>query len=329
MIVQHAKGTGAAKQARKAAGSAARPGQAIPRLGLTSLDPHGRTDAAATWKRLTGTGRSLVGGANKLWLDGRMHVALDKSVPQINAPQAWSDGYTGKGVTVAVLDSGYDSDHPDLAGRVSVSANFLGGDSAEDDNGHGTHVASTIAGVDSTYRGVAPDASLAVGKVCDNTGSCPTSALLAGIDWAVNTVHAKVVNMSLGEWPTRRTPRSRSSMTCRRAAARCSSSPRAMTASTAPARSAPPPLRTPPSPWARSTPTTNSPRSPAEARARATTRSSPTSRHPASASSPRRWAAATPPRAVRRWRRRTWRAPPHSSPRRTPTGTANRSRRRS
>ncbi|WP_371604361.1 S8 family serine peptidase [Streptomyces sp. NBC_01220] len=199
MIVQHAKGTGAARKARTAAGVAARPGHAIPRLGLTSLDPHGRTDAAATWKRLTaGTGRSLAGGANKLWLDGRMHVALDKSVPQINAPQAWSDGYTGKGVTVAVLDSGYDSDHPDLAGRVSVSSNFLGGDTAEDDNGHGTHVASTIAGVDSTYRGVAPDASLAVGKVCDNTGSCPTSAVLAGIDWAVNTVHAKVVNMSLG-----------------------------------------------------------------------------------------------------------------------------------
>ncbi|MFD8686120.1 S8 family serine peptidase [Streptomyces sp. NPDC059651] len=199
MIVQHAKGSGAAQKARTAAGDAARPGRAIPRLGLTALDPDGRTDATTTWKRLTeGTGRSLAGGASKLWLDGRMHVALDKSVPQIHAPQAWESGYTGKGVTVAVLDSGYDSDHPDLAGRVNTSANFLGGDSAEDDNGHGTHVASTIAGVDSTYRGVAPDASLAVGKVCDNTGLCPTSALLAGIDWAVNTVHAKVVNMSLG-----------------------------------------------------------------------------------------------------------------------------------
>lgn len=199
MIVQHAKGAGAASRARDAAGSAAHPGHAIPRLGLTALDPHDRTDAAGTWKRLTaGTGGSLAGGANKLWLDGRMHVALDRSVPQIHAPEAWGNGYTGKGVTVAVLDSGYDSDHPDLAGRVTVSSNFLGGDTAEDDNGHGTHVASTIAGVDSTYRGVAPDASLAVGKVCDSTGSCPTSALLAGIDWAVNTVHAKVVNLSLG-----------------------------------------------------------------------------------------------------------------------------------
>ncbi|MGW0938538.1 S8 family peptidase [Streptomyces sp. NPDC002666] len=199
MIVQHGKGSGAAQKARTAVGGAARPGRAIPRLGMTAIDPHDGADAATTWKRLTaGTGRSLAGGANKLWLDGRMHVALDKSVPQIHAPEAWDNGYTGKGVTVAVLDSGYDSDHPDLAGRVTVSSNFLGGATAEDDNGHGTHVASTIAGVDSTYRGVAPDASLAVGKVCDNTGLCPTSALLAGLDWAVNTVHAKVVNLSLG-----------------------------------------------------------------------------------------------------------------------------------
>ncbi|MFE6039013.1 S8 family serine peptidase [Streptomyces sp. NPDC056452] len=199
MIVQHAKGSGAADKARRALGDAARPGHPISRLGMTALDPHDDADAAITWKRLTaGTGRSLAGGVNKLWLDGRMHVALDKSVPQIHAPQAWESGYTGKGVTVAVLDSGYDSNHPDLAGRVTVSSNFLGGASAEDDNGHGTHVASTIAGVDSTYRGVAPDASLAVGKVCDNTGLCPTSALLAGLDWAVKTVHAKVVNLSLG-----------------------------------------------------------------------------------------------------------------------------------
>lgn len=199
VIVQHGKGKTAASRARDAVGGAARPGRAIARLGLTALGPEDGADAATTWKRLTkGAGHSLAGGATKLWLDGRMHTALDKSVPQINAPQAWADGYTGKGVTVAVLDSGYDSDHPDLAGRVTVSANFLGGDTAEDDNGHGTHVASTIAGIDGTYRGVAPDASLAVGKVCDNTGLCPTSALLAGIDWAVNTVHAKVVNLSLG-----------------------------------------------------------------------------------------------------------------------------------
>ncbi|MFI1094104.1 S8 family peptidase [Streptomyces sp. NPDC020917] len=198
MIVQHPKGTAAAGRARTAAGSAAHPRRSISRLGLTPLEPGGRADAVTTWQHLTAGGRSLAGGATKVWLDGRMHVALDKSVPQINAPQAWADGYTGKGVTVAVLDTGVDFSHPDLAGRVATSANFLGGTSAQDDYGHGTHVAATIASVDTTYRGVAPDASLAVGKVCDSTGTCPTSALLAGIDWAVNTVHAKVVNLSLG-----------------------------------------------------------------------------------------------------------------------------------
>ncbi|WP_338693799.1 S8 family serine peptidase [Streptomyces sp. Q6] len=200
MLVQHGKGAAAGREARNAAGDAAHPGRTLSRLGVTALSPGSRADAATTWRHLTATGhgRTLAGGVRKVWLDAGMRVALDKSVPQINAPQAWRDGYTGKGVTVAVLDTGYDSDHPDLAGRVSVSADFTGAGSAEDDNGHGTHVASTIAGVDSTYRGVAPDASLAVGKVCDSSGNCKTSAVLAGIDWAVNTVHAKVVSMSLG-----------------------------------------------------------------------------------------------------------------------------------
>ncbi|MEV6109860.1 S8 family serine peptidase [Streptomyces sp. NPDC051940] len=197
VIVQHGKGAGAAGKVRTAAGADARPGRSLTRLGMTPLDPEDPAAAAATWKRLTGSG-SLAGGATKLWLDGRMKVSLDRSVPQINAPKAWADGYTGKGVTVAVLDTGYDSDHPDLAGRVSTSVDFTGTGSAEDDNGHGTHVASTIAGVDAVYRGVAPDADLAVGKVCDAGGNCVTSDVLAGVEWAAGTAHAKVVSMSLG-----------------------------------------------------------------------------------------------------------------------------------
>ncbi|MER5966709.1 hypothetical protein [Streptomyces sp. NPDC002057] len=132
LIVQHAKGSGAADKARRAVGGASsRPAHTISRLGMTAFDLHDGVDAATTWKRLTaGTGRSLAGGVNKLWLDGRLRVALDKSVPQIHGPEAWESGYTGKGV--AVLDSGYDSDHPGLAGRVTVSSNFLGGASAED-----------------------------------------------------------------------------------------------------------------------------------------------------------------------------------------------------
>ncbi|WP_433020421.1 S8 family peptidase [Kribbella sp. CA-294648] len=133
----------------------------------------------------------------KIWLDGKLRTTLDHSVPQIGAPTAWQSGYTGKGVKIAVLDSGIDSTHPDLAGQVTASANFTD-EPLDDTAGHGTHVASTIAGKGVTgYRGVAPDAKLLNGKVCDAHGYCPESAILAGLEWAV-AQHANVVNLSLG-----------------------------------------------------------------------------------------------------------------------------------
>ncbi|WP_327633243.1 S8 family peptidase [Kribbella sp. NBC_00482] len=137
------------------------------------------------------------GRQTKIWLDRKLRMSLDHSVPQIGAPAAWKAGYTGKGVKVAVLDSGIDSTHPDLAGQVLATKNFTPSPPA-DVAGHGTHVASTIAGkgVDG-YRGVAPDAKLLDGKVCDDTGDCSESAVLAGIEWAVSQ-HAPVVNLSLG-----------------------------------------------------------------------------------------------------------------------------------
>lgn len=62
----------------------------------------------------------------KIWLNGRAKPSLDVSVPQIGAPAAWQAGYTGAGVKVAVLDSGYDASHPDLKGVVKGEKNFLG-----------------------------------------------------------------------------------------------------------------------------------------------------------------------------------------------------------
>ncbi|WP_350277680.1 S8 family serine peptidase [Kribbella sp. HUAS MG21] len=133
----------------------------------------------------------------KIWLDRKLRMSLDHSVPQIGTPTAWKAGYTGKGVKVAVLDSGIDSTHPDLAGQVVAAKNFTPSPAA-DVAGHGTHVASTIAGKGvSGYRGVAPDAQLLDGKVCDDHGDCSESAVLAGIEWAV-AQHAPVVNLSLG-----------------------------------------------------------------------------------------------------------------------------------
>ncbi|MGK5676715.1 S8 family serine peptidase [Micromonospora sp. URMC 106] len=145
--------------------------------------------------------RALVPGVSKVWLDGVRKPLLAESVPQVGAPVAWKAGYDGSGVTVAVLDTGVEVAHPDLADRVAASANFT--DGFEDDRdqvGHGTHVASTIAGTGAAsggrYRGVAPGARLLNGKICVRFG-CSESWILAGMQWAAEQ-GADVVNMSIG-----------------------------------------------------------------------------------------------------------------------------------
>ena len=153
-------------------------------------------------RHLGGTARSA-GGIKKIWLDGKGRVLLDQSVPQIGAPAAWKAGYTGKGIKVAVLDTGIEMTHPDLKTRVVGAKNFTS-DPAGDKYGHGTHVASIIAGTAAAskgkYKGVAPDAQLLDGKVCDGEGNCDESAVIAAMEWAAVEQKAKVVNISLG-WP--------------------------------------------------------------------------------------------------------------------------------
>lgn len=143
----------------------------------------------------------LRGGLAKIWLDGRVHAELKDSTAQIGAPAAWAAGYDGKGVKVAVLDTGYDSHHPDLAGRVSQAVSFVPGEAAEDGNGHGTHTASTVGGsgaaADGAEKGVAPGADLLVGKVLSDQGYGDDSWVIAGMEWAASK-GAKVVSMSLG-----------------------------------------------------------------------------------------------------------------------------------
>ncbi|TDD59009.1 peptidase S8 [Kribbella antibiotica] len=155
----------------------------------------------ALWKSLSGA-HALSGGVSKIWLDGKVRPVLDKSVPQIGAPDAWKAGYQGSGVQVAVLDTGVDAQHPDLAGKVKEAQDFS--DSATgpvDHFGHGTHVAATIAGTGAgaggTRKGVAPQADLLIGKVLNDDGIGYDSWIIAGMEWAA-AKGAKVVNMSLG-----------------------------------------------------------------------------------------------------------------------------------
>ncbi|MCX5121760.1 S8 family serine peptidase [Micromonospora sp. NBC_00362] len=155
-----------------------------------------KDDRGDTWAVLT---RQTA--VERVWLDGRRRISLDHSVPQIGAPDAWRAGYTGSGVTVAVLDTGVDTAHPDLAGKVLEAVNFTDTPEDGDTVGHGTHVASTIAGSAAAsagrHRGVAPDAKLLSGKVCE-TEWCSESAILAGMHWAAADKQAAIVNMSLG-----------------------------------------------------------------------------------------------------------------------------------
>ncbi|MEW2395319.1 S8 family serine peptidase [Streptomyces sp. NPDC046862] len=175
----------------------------VPGLRMAAVRP-ARGAAAPLWSQLTERAadsgeRRLTTGVSRVWLDAKLRVSDDVSVPQIGAPTAWQAGYTGTGVKVAVLDTGIDDTHQDVAPRVAEKENFTTAPDTTDLVGHGTHVASIIAGDGAAsggrYTGVAPGASLLVGKVCVDR-DCEESAILAGMEWAAP--RARVVNMSLG-----------------------------------------------------------------------------------------------------------------------------------
>ncbi|BBC33365.1 hypothetical protein SGFS_046590 [Streptomyces graminofaciens] len=160
-----------------------------------------KDDAAELWKAVTDADGTAATGVAHVWLDGVRKVSLDKSVPQIGAPKAWKAGYDGKGVTIAVLDTGVDATHPDLKGQVIADKNFSASPDTTDKYGHGTHVASIAAGTGAKskgrYKGVAPGAKLLNGKVLSDDGSGDDSGIIAGMDWAAEQ-GADVVNLSLG-----------------------------------------------------------------------------------------------------------------------------------
>lgn len=174
--------------------------RSLPSVGAAALRAE-KPRARDTWRALTSStdpaGREL----DKVWLDAKVKATLDESVPYVGAPQAWRAGFDGTGTTVAVLDSGVDAEHPDLAGAVKAQQNFTDSPDVADHDGHGTHTSSTVAGRGTASagrnQGVAPGAQLLSGKVLNDQGSGALSWIIAGMEWAV-AQGADVVSMSIG-----------------------------------------------------------------------------------------------------------------------------------
>jgi serine protease AprX len=138
-------------------------------------------------------------------------LAASPGILEVGAPDAWRQlGVTGRGIGVAILDSGI-APHPDVAGRIVASVDFTTGGSGAslvppaDPGGHGTHVAGLVAG-DGTasggaYAGVAPGATLIDVRVITSTGATTVSTLIAGMQWVLahrTDYNIRVVNLSAG-----------------------------------------------------------------------------------------------------------------------------------
>ena len=108
-------------------------------------------------------------------------------VESIGAGAVHAGGNKGGGIKVAVLDTGIDTDHPDLTYDPACSASFVDGETLEDGNGHGTHTAGTVAALDNGMGvvGVAPEATLCIYKVLRNSGSGNYSDIIAALERAV------------------------------------------------------------------------------------------------------------------------------------------------
>jgi subtilisin family serine protease len=147
--------------------------------------------------------RPSAGGRSPLGLSAMAtRPELTWGVQRVRAPAAWQQTQ-GAGVRVAVIDTGIDATHPDLVGQVdggySAIAHSEAASAYQDDNGHGTHVAGTIAALRDGRGvvGVAPQARLYAVKVLDADGSGNLSDVIDGIVWAASN-DMQVANMSLG-----------------------------------------------------------------------------------------------------------------------------------
>ena len=130
---------------------------------------------------------------------------MDRVRKLTGAEPLLAKGFTGKGITAAILDSGI-YPHPDLKERIVDFRDFLNGRTGcYDDYGHGTHVAGILAGNGKLsrgrYRGIAPECRLLPVKVLDRRGNGSRQDVLRGIEFVISTrerYHTRILNISVG-----------------------------------------------------------------------------------------------------------------------------------
>ena len=133
--------------------------------------------------------------------DGTLPPVESETTWGLQATKVITSRFSGRGIKVAVLDTGFDLTHPDFIGRKLISKSFIENQEVQDAHGHGTHCIGTACGPLSPpifpRYGVAYDAEIYVGKVLSNEGSGSDRQILAGITWAIAN-GCQVVSMSLG-----------------------------------------------------------------------------------------------------------------------------------
>ncbi|MCI0610139.1 MAG: S8 family serine peptidase [Anaerolineae bacterium] len=213
-----------AKLAQKVKAAGGTLTRTIPEIGI-AVASSSNPNFAANASRISGL-RSVIHDVSIQWIDPNLvqyQLDVQFSDPPtsgdddfffdlqwghaaVDSPIAWNAGARGNNVRVAVLDSGIDADHPDIAPNLNVglSASFVPGEGFDIEPGfyfnHGTHVAGIVAAADNAFGtiGVAPEAEIVAVKVLSEfTGSGSFEGVIAGIVYAAN-IDADIINMSLG-----------------------------------------------------------------------------------------------------------------------------------
>ncbi len=176
--------------------------ESIPQLGVQVIEvkagqESNRTRAYRQYSEVSSVEIDITAEAVEIPYD--THFNEQWGITKVQCQQAWEITKGSRDVKIAIVDSGIDLEHPDLASKIIASANFSYSDTADDRRGHGTHVAGIAAAITANGDGIAGmgyDTSLINVKVLNDNGSGYYSQIARGITWAVDN-GADIINLSL------------------------------------------------------------------------------------------------------------------------------------